>query len=237
MAAATAMTEALPALALQAWLSPAYPVGSYAYSHGLEAAAENNTVNNQATLAHWINDNLRHGAGWNDAVLMVETARRYQQQQPAGSFIELAPINELACAMSGTAELQQESMQQGAAFLSVTRQAWPHADIERFAEQVHGGVAYSVCFALAACAHEIDIRDAVRGYLFAMIANWVSAAVRMNIIGQTAGQQLAASFATRIEKISADAMTATLDDLGGCVFLNDIASFNHESQHARLFRS
>ena len=246
MAATTTMTEAAPqtaaentysALALQAWLSPAYPVGSYAYSHGLETAADCGSVYDNETLSNWLNDNLRHGAGWNDAVIIYEAARLFVQKPADAHSAELAQLNALACAMSGTGELQQESLQQGAAFLSVTRKAWPHPGIETFADNVTHGAAYSVCFAIAASAHSISAGNAVRGYLFAMTANWISAAVRMNIIGQTAGQQLTAHFAPHIQTIANDAAAAALDDLGGCVFLNDIASFQHETQHARLFRS
>ena len=105
-------------LALQAWLSPAYPVGGYAYSHGLEAAAEQGNVCDYETLRAWIEDNLRYGSGWNDAIIMYQTARIYAARPKQAEFGALKELAELACALTATAELQQEAMQQGAAFLT-----------------------------------------------------------------------------------------------------------------------
>ena len=50
-------------LPLLAWLSPTYPVGAYAYSHGLEWAAAAGDVTDEASLAGWLADVLAHGAG------------------------------------------------------------------------------------------------------------------------------------------------------------------------------
>ena len=106
-----------------------------------------------------------------------------------------------------------------------------------FAESVKESSAYPVCFAMAACCHRVEMQAAVCGYLFAMASAWILAAIRLNLIGQTAGQQLAGAIAPIAESIAYMAKGATLDDLGGCCFLNDIASFQHETQQARLFRS
>lgn len=224
-------------LALQAWLSPAYPVGAYAYSHALEAMVEAGMVSNAESLSHWMDDNLRHGSGWNDAVLISESWRRFHVPDNPSWISGLREIAEMASVMTATAELRQESLQQGAAFLDVTRRAWPHPRLEDFADAAAGNTAYPVCFAVAAAAQGCALPTTINGYLFAMSGNWISAAVRMNIIGQTAGQELAAQAAPTVETLSSAAQTAGLDDLGGCVFRNEIASFHHETQNARLFRS
>jgi urease accessory protein len=239
MAAAITMTDQhLHAqLALQAWLSPAYPVGAYAYSHGLETAAEKGTVHDAPSLEDWLNDILRHGSGWNDAIFITEAFRTHGELQRDKWIVALCEIAELACAMTGTAELRQECLQQGTAFLDVTCKAWPHAALDALAKNIGANTAYPVCFGGAAAAHGCDPAQTINGYLFAMLSNWVSAAVRMNIVGQSAGQQIAAVLVSRIEAVTAAALASSLDDLGGCSFLNDIASFHHETQNARLFRS
>ena len=239
MAAAIIMSDSHvhAQLALQAWLSPAYPVGAYAYSHGLETAVEKGTVHDAASLEDWLNDILRHGSGWNDAVFIAEATRTHGELQGDTWIVALCERAELACAMTGTAEMRQECLQQGTAFLDITCKAWPHAELDALSENIGANTAYPVCFGAAAAAHGCDPVQTINGYLFAMLSNWVSAAVRMNIVGQSAGQQIAAALVSRIEAITAAALVSSIDDLGGCSFLNEIASFHHETQNARLFRS
>lgn len=228
---------ALSTLALQAWVSPAYPVGGYAYSHALETAIDKNNVHDADTLAGWVSDNLQYGSGWNDAVLFVETMRRFQDPVDHTRRQALYDIAELASAMCLTSELQQECLQQGAAFLGVTCAAWPHGELDSFRAEIENKTAYPVCFAVAAAAHQIDRQDALQAYLLTMTSNWISAAVRLNVVGQTMGQRLAAASALTIQDIAEKALPSSLDDLGGSIFLNEIASFQHETQNARLFRS
>ncbi|MCC2098876.1 MAG: urease accessory protein UreF [Hyphomicrobiales bacterium] len=230
-------TQSRAQIALQAWLSPAYPVGAYAYSHGLETAIEKGAVSNAGNLEGWLDDILHHGSGWNDALLIAEAFRLADASKKEADAGALADLARLASAITGTAELQQESLQQGQAFLEVTRKAWPHPLLDTLTAAIGANTAYPVCFGIAAAVHGCDESQAINGYLFAMVANWVSAAVRMNVIGQTAGQQIAAGIAAKIEAVTASVQQATMDDLGGCSFLSDIASFHHESQNARLFRS
>ena len=229
--------EGRAALALQAWLSPAYPVGAYAYSHALEWAVDCGTVASAVDLRAWLGDNLTHGAGWNDAVLVAETFRRHAIADPGQRAAGLAELAALAAALSATGELRQESLQQGAAFLAVTRKAWPHSALEWAADAFGDVTPYSVCLALAAAAHGCSVSAAVKAYLFALASNWISAAVRLNVIGQTAAQEMSAAFLPAVEAIAARALAAGLDELGGCAILGDIGSFKHEEQYSRLFRS
>src|SRR3954447_26939799 len=62
-------------LLLQAWLSPAFPVGGYSYSHGLEYAVEAGALPDRAALQNWIEGILLLGAGRNDALLIREIHR------------------------------------------------------------------------------------------------------------------------------------------------------------------
>ena len=67
---------AQPSLArLMTWLSPAFPVGGFSYSHGLEWVVETGKVKDAATLGDWIEDMLVHGAGRTDAIFLAEAWR------------------------------------------------------------------------------------------------------------------------------------------------------------------
>jgi urease accessory protein len=67
------MTDAL--LTLVQWLSPAFPVGSYAYSHGLEWAISAGEVRSAASLQGWVSVILAEGAGRTDAILLAHALR------------------------------------------------------------------------------------------------------------------------------------------------------------------
>ena len=122
---ATAITAIEPGALhrLLAWLSPAYPVGGFSYSHGLEAAVEEGSVRNRAGLVDYVAAVLRAGAGRVDGALLVAAWRAAE----AGDDAALDDAAVLAAAWRGTAETALESLQQGAAFAAVTQAAWPDA--------------------------------------------------------------------------------------------------------------
>jgi urease accessory protein len=106
-------------LRLMNWLSPAFPVGGFAYSHGLERAVHDGLVSDRAELQAWLAALLEIGSGWNDAVLFAEAWRRARD---GGDLVDLA---ELAEALAGSGERHAETMLQGAAFLAAAA-GWPN---------------------------------------------------------------------------------------------------------------
>ena len=75
MTTATAKCIAMPRnadrLRLMQMLSPAFPVGSYAYSQGLEQAISDGNVTDAASLTGWITAILTHGSARMDAILLA----------------------------------------------------------------------------------------------------------------------------------------------------------------------
>ncbi len=232
----TRMTDAIGSsgldLALLAWASPAYPVGAFAYSHGVEWAVEGGDVTDGESLHAWLQDILNVGSGRNDAILFV-AAWQAARRDPAA----LADIAELAIALAGASERRLESLQQGAGFLAATRAAWPSPKLEACAAAIGADTAYSICFAAAVTARDLPLRPALDIYLSTFLSNIVSAAVRLSIIGQTEGQKIIARLSTAIGPLADTIEHATLDDLGGHAFRADLAALHHETQYSRLFRS
>jgi urease accessory protein len=218
---------------LLAWLSPSYPTGAFSYSHGIEYAVEAGLVTNRATLVDWIAHILRHGAGWADAVLF---ARAYDAAA-ASDDAALDEIADYAAALRATSETALESAQQGAAFLTVTRAAWPDARIERFAAR-RGAAPVTLPIALAlAAADRVERRTALVGLLHSFGATLVSAGVRLVPLGQTDGQRAIADLTDTVLATADAALACPLDSLGMAAPMVDWTCMKHETQYTRLFRS
>jgi urease accessory protein len=220
-------------LPLLAWLSPAYPVGSYAYSHGLEWAVEAGDIAGEAALAAWLADVLQHGAGRTDAILLGAAHRAVTVGDP----LALAEANELALALAPSQELRLETRQQGRSFLDATLAAWPTALLSSLALDLDDEVAYPVAVGLAAASHNIPLLPTGEAYLLAFMQNLVSAALRLAPIGQTAGTRVLAGLAPAVATLAQEVRELGLDDIGSATFRADLGSFLHETQYTRLFRS
>ncbi len=204
---------------LLAWLSPSFPTGAYAYSHGLEWAVECGDIVDEATLGDWVSDLLAHGSGRNDAILLRHAHR-------GGDLVQL---NELAVAIASSRERRVEALDQGTAFIAAAA-AWHPPELpER--------VAYPVAVGALAAQHGVDEDATTAAYLQAFITNLISAAVRLVPLGQSAGLRVLAGLEQGILTLVNETRTATLDDIGGCAFRADIAAMRHETQYTRLFRS
>ena len=217
---------------LMIWLSPAYPVGAYSYSHGLEWVVEAGQVKNVDTLVGWIEDLLAHGAGRSDVIFLAETWRALS----AGDAGMLEEVAELAAAFAPSAERRLETLAQGTAFLTATLAAWHKPELEALAANGRQ-VAYPVAVGASAAVHGLPLAETAQAYLQAYVANLVSAAVRLVPLGQSDGLRVLARLEPLIPRVVAAALACSLDDIGGAAVASDIASMRHETQYTRLFRS
>src|SRR5215475_12045411 len=114
----------------QSWLSPAFPTGSYSYSHGIEWAVEAGDIHNRESLVDWLDADLCYGSGRNEAIFFMEAWRRATDDD-RGKLLEIA---ELAAAFRGTSEFALESSQQATACLATLRRVWPDPLLEALSE-------------------------------------------------------------------------------------------------------
>jgi urease accessory protein len=252
----------IEALRLMAWLSPTYPVGAYAYSHGLEWAVEIGDVADEASLTGWLGDVLERGSGRNDLILVAH-AHRAARRAMARSAIDqdrmavrelprvsgdlsasdgaealsLAEINDLALALAPSRELHLETSQQGRSFLDATGAAWPLPALEALSEGLAGEVAYPVAVGVSAGAHGMALEPLLAGFGLAFVQNLVSAALRLAPVGQSAGTRVIAALAPRVTALAGTVPAMGLDAVGGATLRLDLGSCRHETQYSRIFRS
>ena len=225
----TITTNPAPLLRLLAWMSPAFPTGAYAYSHGLEWPVDRGEIVDGPSLQAWIGDIMRHGAGHNDAILLRLAHRS------AGHPDGLAEIAELALALCASAERRAETVGQGNAFLAAAT-AWQPVVLRALANRV-GDLAYPVAVGALAGSQGIAEDAACCALLQGFAANLISACVRLVPLGQSTGLAVLAALEPTIVAVADTTRDATIDDLGGFSFRADIAAMRHETQYTRLFRS
>jgi urease accessory protein len=206
-------------LLLLNWMSPTFPIGSFAYSHGLEQAIVDGRLTDANAVESWISDVLQHGSGWNDAVLFANC----WQHDPA-------LLNNTALAMAGSQERFLETTQLGRSF-NIAASVWTGtaADDSIMAYPVAAGMA---CRQLGIPRHE-----ALAAFLQGFAAALVSVAVRLVPLGQTRGLEVLRNLSPTISAIAMKAGTAALEDLGGSCIAADIAAMQHETLGTRIFRT
>lgn len=201
------------------WLSPAFPTGAFAYSHGLEQVIALGALSDAASLENWLRDVLHHGAGWQDAVLLALALAR---------DADLDALNTLAQALQPCAERWQESSEQGAAFARTVAQISNSPLPKR---------ALPIAVAQAARALKPDPATVIALYLQGFATNLVTIAIRHVPIGQCDGHAVLARLLPSIAALAERAARAGMEDLGTACLGADMAAMEHETKEVRLFRT
>lgn len=201
------------------WLSPSFPTGAFACSHGLEQAIADGTVRTAADFADWLRGILSHGAGWQDAVLLALTLR------PGADLPALAG---LARALAPSAERLTETLDQGTAFART---------VSALTGRAVEAAPLPVAIGQAAAPLDLPAEEVVAMALQAFASNLVTVATRAVPLGQTEGQAVLAGLRDRIAELAARAVTATEDDLGNAAIAADLQSMRHETLDVRIYRT
>jgi urease accessory protein len=215
------------------WMSPAYPVGAFSYSSGLEWAVEAGDIRDAESLTTWLTAMISQGSVFCDAAIFRH-AHRAAARADDGA---LAAIAELAAALVGSKERFLETTAQGRAFLQVTQAVWATPSLDRLTAAWDGPLAYPVAIAAACAGHSIALVPALQAFLHGVVSNLVSAGVRLIPLGQTDGQRVLAALESEIARTVERALAIALDNIGSATLRADIAGMRHETQHTRLFRS
>jgi urease accessory protein len=225
--------EAAALYRLMTWLSPAFPVGAFSYSSGIEWAVEAGDVTDAASLRDWLAAMLSEGSGFCDAVFLAQAHRAASAQDEAG----LREIAELAAAFVPSRERQLETSTQGRAFIEIARSAWACDGLDGMVAACGSGMVYPVAVGVVSAGHAVPLEPAMHAFLHAVVSNWISAGARLVPLGQTDSQRILARLEADVAATAKRALDASLDDLGSATFRADLASLRHETQYTRLFRS
>ena len=200
------------------WMSPAFPIGAFAYSHGLEWAIDKDHVSNGEKLQKWITDLLEYGSLRTDAIFISLILRGH----------DVRKMNELSMALCPAGERLLETKLQGSAFAKVIEDVW---------QQDIGELSLPIAVALAAKNQSIEQDLILPAYLHAFCSNLISAAIRLIPIGQTEGQRIMLELYPKISDLVKTASESEIDDLNSACFFSDVSAMEHEYLQPRIFKT
>lgn len=209
-------TPAEHLLILQNWFSPAFPVGAFSYSGGLETAIARGAVHDRDSLADWLTVSLLNGTAFTDAVCLRAAL--------AGG-----EVNDLCLALCAGAERYRETTELGVAFANVMRET---EDVD-----LPEGLAYPVAVGLAARAFGLAPQATLAAFLQGFCMNQISVAVRAVPIGQMEGQSCLRSLMPVIERALETVMVTSPDEMGSFALAGDLCALEHETAEQRIYRT
>jgi len=220
------MTDAAALQKLVTWLSPAFPVGAFAWSAGLETAIADGRVRDAAQLTDWIDGTLKHGGIRTDAILLAHAHRGF------GDGVALLELADLSLALTASRERWMETTVTGDSYVIATG-VWPAETLAALPTPC----PYPIAVGAIAGAHGIGLGDTLLAWLTAAVHGQASVAVRLVPLGQSDGLRVMASLEPAIAALAEAAAKAGLADIGGIAYAADIAQMRHETLEPRIFRS
>jgi urease accessory protein len=212
-------------LRLMMLLSPSFPAGAFAYSSALEQAAAEARVADAASLDSWLGTQLKSGAPWNDAVMLLAAYRAVDDSAALGHSAELA------AALTGSSERHLETISLGRAFIDAVKASGLPCPV------LPDETAYPIAVGAVTAVNGIGAEAVAAAYLHGYVSNQIQCAIRLGVTGQNGGVALLAKLEPLIAETAAKAAQSTLDDLGTNTIHADIAAMRHETLTSRIFRT
>ncbi len=223
----TIVMSELATLRLWQLISPALPVGAYAYSGGLESAVEQGFVHDRDSCGKWLRGLLTGNVTHVDLPLFVRLVKAWQADDIAGVHVWTRMLQ----AMRETRELLAEDRLMGLALQRLL------IDLDIEGAQRVEQPSFATLYALACVRWHIDCAAGARGLAWSWLENQIAAAVKLIPLGQTDGQRLLGALMPDLENAVSRALALDDDKLGCALPGLAVLSAQHEQQYSRLFRS
>ena len=199
---------------LQIWFSSSFPIGSYAYSHGLESLIDNKKIQNKSDVIEFLEAVLNYGTLRNDYIFIK-------------SIYNNLEINDLILSNATSKERQIEMIAMGNSFRNIMRDSW---DLN-----LQENSAFIYCLSKAAIYFNIDFNDLIKFYFQSFISNLITVCVKHIPVSQKDGQSINVMFINKIQDFINNSKDLTIDDIGTTFFIGDLFSMKHENQETRIY--
>ena len=201
---------------LFSWFSPNFPIGSFNFSHGLEAAVEMKFIHDSFTLENWISNLITDGSGKTDVILLSNAYRGKN-------------INELALALCPSKERWIESIKLGKSFSKNIRDNWSY--------NIQDDLAFPVALGKAGSFFSIPLDQLLIIFLQSFASNLITFGMKHIPLGQSAGQKILINLIPVIQAQSMKYKNYDIKDIGSSAFISDLASMYHENLKNRIYQT
>jgi urease accessory protein len=201
---------------LFSWFSPNFPIGSFNFSHGLEAAVEMKFIHDSFTLENWISNLITDGSGKTDIILLSNAYRGKN-------------INELALALCPSKERWIESIKLGKSFSKNIRDNWSY--------NIEDELAFPVALGKAGSFFSIPLDQLLIIFLQSFASNLITFGMKHIPLGQSAGQKILINLIPVIQAQSMKYKNYDIKDIGSSAFISDLASMYHENLKNRIYQT
>jgi len=199
---------------LQVWFSSSFPIGSYAYSHGLEALIDDKKIKKNNDVKEFLHALLFYGTLRNDYIFIK-------------SIYKGDEINQLILASASSKERQIEMIDMGNSFRKIMKDSWELSLPEN--------TSFIYCLAKAGLHFNIKFDDLIKFYLQSFISNLINVCVKHIPMSQKDGQSLNVIFINQIQEFLSHSDKLTLKDIGSSFFIGDIFAIKHEYLDSRIY--
>ena len=201
---------------LFSWFSPNFPIGSFNFSHGLEAAVEMKFIHDSFTLENWISNLITDGSGKTDVILLSNAYRGKN-------------INELALALCPSKERWIETIKLGKSFSKNIRNNWSY--------NIEDDLAFPVALGKAGSFFSIPLDQLLIIFLQSFVSNLITFGMKHIPLGQSAGQKILINLIPVIQAQSMKYKNYDIKDIGSSAFISDLASMYHENLKNRIYQT
>ena len=201
---------------LFSWFSPNFPIGSFNFSHGLEAAVEMKFIHDSFTLENWISNLITDGSGKTDVILLSNAYRGKN-------------INELALALCPSKERWIESIKLGKSFSKNIRDNWSY--------NIEDELAFPVALGKAGSFFSIPLDQLLIIFLQSFASNLITFGMKHIPLGQSAGQKILINLIPVIQAQSMKYKNYDIKDIGSSAFISDLSSMYHENLKNRIYQT
>jgi len=217
----------------------AFPAGLYAFSHGLETAAQEGHVRSAQDLERFVEDWLTWQVGPGDATLLVAAHRACTR----GATDVLLEIDAYCAATKLAREAREASVKTGGRLLATATTMVPAGSVvHRLHDAVRRGQTpgtYAIAFGATSAALGVGEATAVLADLHSAATGLLGAALRLLRIDHQQTQGILRRLAPLLAEIADTAVERAADwrSARPCGPFVEVLQMRHEAAHVRLFMS
>ncbi|WRD81800.1 urease accessory protein UreF [Helicobacter pylori] len=213
-----------------------FPIGSYTHSFGLETYIQQKKVTNKESALEYLKANLSSQFLYTEMLSLKLTYESTLQQD----LKKILGVEEIITLSTSPMELRLANQKLGNRFIK-TLQAMNELDMGEFFFNAYAqktkDPTHATSYGVFAASLGIELKKALRHYLYAQTSNMVINCVKSVPLSQNDGQKILLSLQSPFNQLIEKTLELDESHLCAASVQNDIKAMQHESLYSRLYMS